>query len=37
MLIVAYGFDPIPFPGGREFSTIKAKEWGGRRSIDRTR
>jgi glutamate synthase (NADPH/NADH) small chain len=29
LLIVAYGFDPVPFPAEGDFAAIKAEEWGG--------
>lgn len=29
VLLVAYGFDPVPFPAGSEFAAIKSEEWGG--------
>jgi glutamate synthase (NADPH/NADH) small chain len=29
ILLVAYGFDPVPFPEGSEFATIKSEDWGG--------
>ncbi len=28
-VLVAYGFDPVPFPPDSEFSTIRTNEWGG--------
>jgi glutamate synthase (NADPH/NADH) small chain len=31
ILIVAYGFDPVPFPEGSEFAAIARDEWGGLR------
>jgi glutamate synthase (NADPH/NADH) small chain len=29
VLLVAYGFDPVPFPENSDFRRIKAKSWGG--------
>ena len=29
ILIVAYGFEPVDFPGDSEFAAIKLNEWGG--------
>jgi glutamate synthase (NADPH/NADH) small chain len=29
VVLVAYGFDPVPFPAGSEFATIKTDKWGG--------
>ncbi len=29
LLIVAYGFDPVPFPAGSEFAQIRTEKWGG--------
>jgi glutamate synthase (NADPH/NADH) small chain len=29
VLLVAYGFDPVPFPAGSEMAKIKTNEWGG--------
>jgi glutamate synthase (NADPH/NADH) small chain len=29
VLLVAYGFDPMPFPVGSELAAIKAEKWGG--------
>jgi glutamate synthase (NADPH/NADH) small chain len=29
VLLVAYGFDPMPFPVGSELAAIKAVKWGG--------
>jgi len=29
ILLVAYGFDPVPFPPESEFATIKLDKWGG--------
>ncbi len=29
VLLIAYGFDPVPFPEGSDFSEIKTNEWGG--------
>lgn len=34
LLIVAYGFDPVPFPAGSDFAAIKTDDWGGIR-VDR--
>ncbi|HEX2855330.1 MAG TPA: NAD(P)-dependent oxidoreductase [Opitutaceae bacterium] len=31
LLLVAYGFDPVPFPAGSEFAAIARNEWGGLR------
>jgi len=28
LLLVAYGFDPMPFPSGTEFAAIKTDDWG---------
>ena len=28
MLLVAYGFDPMPFPSETEFAAIKTDTWG---------
>ena len=29
MILVAYGFDPVPFPDGSDLAQIKCNEWGG--------
>ena len=29
LLVVAYGFDPVPFPHGSDFATMRAEGWGG--------
>jgi len=29
VILVAYGFDPVPFPPGSELAKIKVNEWGG--------
>ena len=29
VVIVAYGFDPVAFPGDSEFNSIKTNDWGG--------
>jgi glutamate synthase (NADPH/NADH) small chain len=29
VLLVAYGFDPVPFPAGSDFSKIAVNNWGG--------
>ena len=29
VVIVAYGFDPVPFPPGSDFASIKTDKWGG--------
>jgi glutamate synthase (NADPH/NADH) small chain len=29
ILLVAYGFDPVPFPPGSDFAAIKTDKWGG--------
>jgi glutamate synthase (NADPH/NADH) small chain len=29
LVLVAYGFDPVPFPAGSEFAQITTNEWGG--------
>ena len=29
LLIVAYGFDPVPFPAGTEFGALVTDQWGG--------
>jgi glutamate synthase (NADPH) small chain len=29
VVLVAYGFDPVPFPPGSEFAKIAVNEWGG--------
>jgi glutamate synthase (NADPH/NADH) small chain len=29
VVLVAYGFDPVPFPADSEFAAIKTTEWGG--------
>jgi glutamate synthase (NADPH/NADH) small chain len=29
VLLVAYGFDPVPFPATSDFGAIKVNEWGG--------
>jgi glutamate synthase (NADPH/NADH) small chain len=29
MILVAYGFDPVPFPEGSDLGQIKCNEWGG--------
>lgn len=34
LLIVAYGFDPVPFPAESDFATIKTDDWGAIR-VDR--
>ena len=31
LLLVAYGFDPMPFPQGSDFAALKTDEWGGLR------
>ena len=31
ILLVAYGFDPVPFPAGSDFAAIKTDDWGGLR------
>lgn len=28
-VIVAYGFDPVPFPEGSDFAAVETNEWGG--------
>jgi glutamate synthase (NADPH/NADH) small chain len=28
LVLVAYGFDPVPFPPGSDFATLKTDEWG---------
>jgi glutamate synthase (NADPH) small chain len=28
LLLVAYGFDPVPFPASSEFGTLKTDQWG---------
>jgi glutamate synthase (NADPH) small chain len=28
LLLVAYGFDPVPFPAGSEFGALKTDQWG---------
>lgn len=28
-VLVAYGFDPVPFPAGSELAQVKTNEWGG--------
>ena len=32
VLLVAYGFDPVPFPAGSDFAALKTDEWGGLRT-----
>jgi glutamate synthase (NADPH/NADH) small chain len=29
VVLVAYGFDPVPFPAGSDFATLATDEWGG--------
>ena len=29
LVLVAYGFDPVPFPAGSDFSTVVTDKWGG--------
>ena len=29
LVLVAYGFDPVPFPTTNDFADIKTNEWGG--------
>jgi glutamate synthase (NADPH/NADH) small chain len=29
LLLVAYGFDPAPFPSGSDFSALRTDDWGG--------
>ena len=29
VVLVAYGFDPVPFPAGSELSRVTVNEWGG--------
>jgi len=29
ILLVAYGFDPVPFPPESEFAAVKTDKWGG--------
>src|SRR5678815_4423733 len=29
LLLIAYGFDPVPFPPGSDLARIKVNEWGG--------
>lgn len=29
LVLVAYGFDPVPFPAGSDFAEVKANDWGG--------
>ena len=31
VLLVAYGFDPVPFPPDSDFATVKTDDWGGLR------
>ena len=28
-VIIAYGFDPVPFPPGSDFCGVETNEWGG--------
>ncbi|PTY04928.1 dihydropyrimidine dehydrogenase [Opitutaceae bacterium EW11] len=29
LVLVAYGFDPVPFPSGSDFAQVKTNDWGG--------
>ncbi len=29
IVIVAYGFDPVPFPAGSDFAAVQTNDWGG--------
>jgi len=29
LVLVAYGFDPVPFPPGSDFADVKTNDWGG--------
>ena len=29
LVLVAYGFDPVPFPPGSDFAAIDVNDWGG--------
>jgi glutamate synthase (NADPH/NADH) small chain len=32
LILIAYGFDPVPFPPGSDLSRIAVNEWGGTRT-----